>query len=60
MEHFQIKWKIGSISKKINWCENNSDFIFKMKKESQKGVKDRYEWNNIVKNYEELFYKMIT
>lgn len=54
-----FKKNIDSISEKIDWCENNSDFIFKMKKESPKGIKSRYEWNNIVKNYEDLFYKFL-
>ena len=58
--HFGKNYNNRKLKKNLWDGLNNSDFIFKMKKESPKGIKSRYEWNNIVKNYEDLFYKIIT
>lgn len=50
---------INSIESIINYCEQNQDLVKKYRKNSIKGISEKYNWDKIVEKYQSIFYNLL-
>ena len=51
--------KINSITKMINYCENEIFLIDNLRSKSVNGITKKYDWNIITKKYLNIFYDLL-
>lgn len=49
---------INSVTKMINYCDNNKKMVLRFRNRSQNAITDKYNWEKIVESYVELFFKL--
>ena len=50
-----FKKNTESIISNINFCEKNSEIVLNFKKNSKRGITEKYDWDNITEKYLKIF-----
>ena len=55
-----FKKEISSVSKIINYCEEEEILIVKLRQRSIKGITQKYDWNSITLQYLKVFKSLVS
>jgi hypothetical protein len=55
-----FKKELISITNQINYCEKENILIDKLRKESVKGITNKYNWDFVTNQYLEIFKTLVS